>query len=95
MSLNLKTVRQLLFDIRVKWYDIGLELDVAVGTLESIKSSYHDPKDCLREMLKEWLKSISPPPTWKRLATALRSSAVNEKSLAQKLECKLFCHNNV
>ena len=81
---DLKTVRELLHDIRVKWYDIGVELDVDIGTLESIRSRYHDPKDCLREMLREWLKSISPQPTWKRLSIALRASAVGETSLAQK-----------
>ena len=82
---DLKELREHLFKIRVKWYDIGLELDVDVGTLESIKSCYDDPKDCLREVLKEWLKSISPPPTRLKLASALSSSAVNEKCLAQRI----------
>lgn len=83
---DLKTAIELLYSIRVKWYDIGLQLEVDVGTLESIKSCYADPSECLREMLKEWLKSISPPPTWTLLASALRASPVNEELIAQKAE---------
>ena len=31
-----------LYDIRGKWYDIGVQIGVDVGTLESIKNEYGD-----------------------------------------------------
>ncbi len=82
--INLKRVRTLLYTVRAKWYDIGVELEIHSGTLESIKRQYSDPKDCLNEMIKEWLKSINPRPTWKALADALKAEFVNEIALAEK-----------
>lgn len=81
---HLKVVRNYLSDIRVKWYDIGIELRVKVATLDSIRNKYSDDGDCLREMLKEWLKSISP--TWTILTGALRSKVINEGKLAKHIE---------
>ena len=39
-------------DTCVKWYDIGLQLCMTVGTLDAIKEHYDDPSHCLRETLK-------------------------------------------
>lgn len=80
---DLKHVRALLFSIRHKWYDIGIELDLQVAELDIIRSKYDDPADCLLEMLKLWLKSINPLPIWNTLADALRADAVNEVALAE------------
>ena len=42
-------------------------------------------------MLKEWLKITDDPlPMWEAVVTALRSSVVNEKSIAAQLESK-YC----
>ncbi len=84
MALGLKKVRTLLFHIRAKWYDIGVELEIPLGTLDSFKLQYPDPKDCLTEVIKVWLKSINPSPTWKALADALKAEFVNEMALAGK-----------
>ena len=81
---DLKKVRDLVFSARVKWYDIGLELNIDPGTLDSIRYQYQDPKDCLTEMLKEWLKNIEPLPTYKGLAKALSARAVRETALAKE-----------
>lgn len=83
---HLRKARSYLFAIRVKWYDIGIELGVKVATLDSIRSKYSDDGDCLREMLKEWLKSISPSPTWTILAGVLRSEVINEGKVAKLIE---------
>ena len=44
-------------DVRAKWYDIGMQLQVNIGTLKAIEKWYSDPSDCLREILTTWLKS--------------------------------------
>ena len=39
-------------DVRAKWYNIGVQLGVSVGTLKAIKSQcLNEPFDCLRETL--------------------------------------------
>lgn len=88
MALNIKSlkeVRGLLYSIRDKWYDIGLELDLDVNILDRIRDQYSaDPKVCLVEMLKAWLQSLDPPPTWDALKTALEAEPVGESSLVEK-----------
>ena len=36
-------------------------------------------------MLQEWLKSVSPPPTWSGLVKTLSSAPVGEKRLAEEI----------
>lgn len=78
------------YTARVKWYNIGLGLEVSVDTLDSIRERWDDDGDRLREMFKPWLKGINPTPTWKALIAALRRPSVGENELAGKLE-KEFC----
>jgi hypothetical protein len=81
----LKDVRALLFSIRKKWYNIGIELGLSVVELDVIESNHKDDPDrCLVEMIKMWLKSIDPFPTWSTLACALRVDAVSEVALAEE-----------
>ena len=79
---DLQEVRGLLFPIRTRWYDIGVELKVDIESLENIKCQYDDRGDCLREMIKVWLKSLTP--TWKLLAQVLESKVINDKDLAKE-----------
>ena len=83
---DLPVVMEELSDIRVKWYDIGLQLRMSVGTLDAIKEQYNDPSHCLREALKTWLKTCPSPPTWSNIIDALRSTTVGEVRLAADLE---------
>lgn len=81
---DLKVVRNFLYDVRLKWYNIGLELGIDSGTLDEIQFKNHkDPGACLREMIKVWLKQIDTPTTWERIAEALRSPCIDEKELAE------------
>ena len=75
---NLKDVREAVFDGRNSWYDIGVELDVSPETLDNIKTQFHDNADCLREMLKVWLKGLDC--NWKVIVAALKSKALREKT---------------
>ena len=88
MELDLSTVRNEIHDARTKWYDIGIELNVDVSTLKAIDSMYKDSKDCLREVITEWLKAVHPKPTWRSLIDALRRPAVGESKLAVEIEAK-------
>ena len=89
MDLDLSTVRNELHDVRTKWLDIGVELKVKIATLKSIEAKYNDPKDCLREVITEWLKADDHP-TWKSLVDALRTRVIDEPKLATELEAK-YC----
>ena len=82
---DLPVVMEELNDARAKWYDIGLQLHMSVGTLDAIKEQYDDPSHCLRETLKTWLKTCPSLPTWKNIVDALRCSTVGEVRLATDL----------
>ena len=91
LSVNdLPVVMEELNDTRAKWYDIGLQLRMSVGTLNAIKKDYNSTSDCLRETLTTWLKNCPSPPTWKNIVDALRSSTIGEVRLAIDLEQK-YC----
>lgn len=72
-------------EARLKWYDLGLELDISDVELDVIAKKFNsDPDVCLREMLKVWLRFVNNPPTWKMIANALTSKVVDELALAKK-----------
>ena len=49
----LRGVRSLLYFVRRKWYNIGIELSLDVEELDTIKRVHqNDPDECLVEMLK-------------------------------------------
>ena len=83
-------MRNEIHDARTKWYDIGIELKVDVSTLKTIESMYSNSKDCLREVITEWLKAVHPKPTWRSLVDALRKPVVDESKLAAAIEVK-YC----
>ena len=83
---DLDVVLREFYKCHAKWYNIGLGLKVSVGTLDAIRSCFDDPGDCLREALKEWLKSSESVHTWSTLAAVLRSAPVGEGVLACGLE---------
>ena len=90
MDLDLNTVQNEIHDARTKWYDIGIELKLDVSTLKTIESMYRNSKDCLREVITEWLKAVHPKPTWRSLVDALRRPVVDESKLAAVIEGK-YC----
>ncbi len=75
-----------LFDVRVNWENIGLALELTDGTIRAIGAQYKDPKDCLRDMLRDWLNMSDA--SWSSLVQALRHSIVGERNLAAELERK-------
>ena len=84
-EITLKELRNKLYRVRVKWYDIGVELNVATEELDIIKSKSDDPSVCLREMIALRLRS-SNELTWKIISDALRTEVINETALAKGIE---------
>ena len=84
---DLGEVYEAVYEARSQAYDIGLQLKVAVDTLDSIDRRYDDHSDKLREVLKTWLRT-APKPTWQDLLDALRSRVVGQPRLASDIEAK-------
>ena len=62
-----------------------MELGIHPSTLDSIKCKcFHDPENCLLQVLTEWLKTEEP--TWKRLVEVLKGNTLKEFKVAQKIE---------
>lgn len=87
---DLATVLNDIFPCRAKWYNLGVQLRVDVGTLDSFKAQYGDPGDQLREVMRTWL-TTSDNPTWGAMAEALESPVIGEAQLAKKLQQKHYC----
>ena len=74
-----------------KWEDIGILLGIHPGRLNTIKTTEnHTPQSCLREMLKIWLKGVSPPPSWAAIADA--TEVLGDQNLADQLRTKYLIH---
>ena len=82
---DLETVLTELQEVRADWYYIGLALKLKPGVLDAIKGPYKEPKDCLRDMLLEWLNN-SPNSSWEGLILALKSPIVGRAILADHLQ---------
>ena len=83
---NLGDVLEAVWEARSKWYNIGLKLGISPGTLDSIgKANNQNPDDCLTAMIKDWLRSGRPEPSWTELAKALKSPMVGYAQLAEQL----------
>ncbi len=75
-----------LFDVRADWERIGLALKVTPGTLRAMKGPFKLPKDCLSDMLTDWLNTSDA--SWSSLVDALRHRIVGQGNLAAELERK-------
>ena len=82
---NLRKIQEAAWKARAQWYNIGLELKLAPGTLDVINKDSDNVNDRFRDMLSTWLKELQPRPTLSLLATALRSSPVGHADLAEQV----------
>ena len=88
-KLTVKNTRSMLYTVRANWKNIGIELEVDMGTLNAIEERCRsDPDKCLPEMLDHWLKQVNPPPSWEALAEALESAPVGGGHLAEQIRWK-------
>ncbi len=70
------------------WFQIGVELKLRMETLVAIRQRNPSNEDCLRELVREWLKNPDLQHTWAELIRALRSKTVRKLDLATELERK-------
>ena len=83
---DLASVQRTVWEGRAKFYNIGLELGLTPGTLDSIVlNNQSNPECCFRSTLKEWLCSPELRPSWSNLARSLRSPPVGLGHLAEQL----------
>ena len=77
-----------------KWYELGTVLGVPSTVLDDIGVRAFDTAECLREMLKVWVKLHDPQPTWERLVSALRDVRVNYPEIAGAIE-EAYCQRDI
>ena len=82
---DLRSVRRATWDARSKWYDVGLELGIDPGTLDSIKANNDAVESRFTAVLLAWLRTVNPRPTLAALAEALRSPTVGYGHLAEQI----------
>ncbi|MCG8624677.1 MAG: death domain-containing protein [Proteobacteria bacterium] len=84
LELSAKNCLKFLLPVAKHWHNIGILLGIDPDlTLEQIEADYPDDcQQCVREMIKSWLKQVDPPPSWKDLAEAVREF---NPSLAKKI----------
>ena len=75
-------------DKAAKWFMIGLQLHFSTDELDIIEADSAGVEECLRNVLRKWRSKTHPPPTWRALIDALRTSAVGEAVLARQLEAR-------
>ena len=82
---DLRKLVRLLHDARASWEDIATQLGLSQGDVDAIAKKFDDPRDCLRESLKLWLRRVDPLPTREQLARALQSPPVGREDIAQQV----------
>lgn len=78
-------------DAKVKWRQIGTELNILIVDLETIQiESGNRVDECLQKMVTLWLKRRSLNPSWQSLVKALREVTVDEEGVAADIEEKFI-----
>ena len=76
-----------LVEIKRKWFDVGIQLDLDPEELEKLLlNDKYTNNDRLRKVLLDWLLGEEPVPTWRSLCAALRTPSVNETRVASVIE---------
>ncbi len=86
--MSLKNTVNALWTARVKWYFIGLELNISPTDLDFVKHDETDNGYRLVALLRMWLKRTEPGPSWDAVLEALKSPTVGEEGLAAELAKK-------
>ena len=83
------TLLRELSPVAAKWDDLGLALDLSVGTLEIIrKDTQYGYNTRLSATVSAWLRGEGGERSWMFLCAALRSPLVERPVLADQLERK-------
>ena len=76
-----------LHEVRDKWYNLGVQLNMKTSDLNAIQIQYmNNPDNCLLHMLSFWLdKAESSPPTWQRVVDVLCCAPINRPLIAEQI----------
>ena len=94
-------LRPLLLDIRHKWYDIGLSLQVPRNVLDDLKQSQDDDVGNLFEVINVWKHTQPSLVTWETVISDIESPKIKEQEIADmirqhlKLSKILLLSNNI
>ncbi len=83
---QLKTVLNLIWKDRSKWFTIGIQLNLEESELRAIRTNCHNVEDSFTEMISLWLHQVDPKPTWTALVDALDSPPVDSKGTAKAIK---------
>ena len=75
----------LLYDIRHKWYDIGLSLQVRRNVLNDLKESKDDDPTKLVKVISVSIDAKSSSTTWETMITAAESPVISNKEIADRI----------
>ena len=70
---------------RIKWFQVGIQLNIDLATLNAYEKQYSDPMRCFTNVFAEWKRAAEPPYTWATIIEALESDAVSEKETASNV----------
>jgi len=81
-----------MIDVSVNWYSMGLQMGVAMSTLDQIRSAHRRDCDrCLTRLIAEWLKN-SRRCTWRQVVIAVSSRVGRDNpALAHKIAQECGC----
>ena len=83
---HLKYLLEDTFDVRNKWYFVGLCLNLPPSSLDAIMKDWNTTEERYTEVLKQWLRKGGA--TMKKLIDALASRTVEENTLVSRLRKK-------
>ena len=82
--MGIKDLMHYLKDIVIRWYELGVELDVPLNKLDEIRcNNSSDVYQCKLLMLQEWQRRPTLKPSWCMLVDALRK--MEENVIAEKI----------
>ena len=82
--MGIKDLLHNLKDIVVRWYELGVQLDVPISKLNEIRcNNSSDVYQCKLLMLQEWQGQPTLKPSWCTLVDALHN--MEENVVAEKL----------
>ena len=84
----LKNVIERAWEARIKWYWIGIQLEMEATDLNVISKTNNDrPDDCFREMIMKWIELTGG--SLRKLINALNHKSVNHHELARSLATEI------
>ena len=82
--MGIKDLMHYLKDIVIRWYELGVELDVPLNKLDEIRcNNSSDVYQCKLLMLQEWQRRPTLKPSWCTLVDALHK--MEENVIAEKI----------